>query len=140
MAATNKRASQIREELAGIRELIQSLKQSEEELTHELLSLLDGQEDDDTQPAGVDRHVCIDYTSHLQPSTSDNEQLPWKWNSELQSTMKKVWDIDQFRLNQRAVCNAVLSNRDVLVIMPTGGGKQLIIALFRTLCDDQQAY
>lgn len=43
--------------------------------------------------------------------------------------MKQVWGIDDFRLCQLAVINATLSQRDVVVIMPTGGGKSLTFQL-----------
>ncbi|WAQ81770.1 hypothetical protein PtA15_2A82 [Puccinia triticina] len=130
----------IREELAIVRASIESLQETEKALTSRLQSLLDGSADEisilndefePTQPARVDRvpQRFIDFTSEFKPPSSGEEKIPWTWTEALHETMKKIWGIDRFRLNQEAVCNAVLSNRDVLVIMPTGGGKSLTYQL-----------
>lgn len=41
------------------------------------------------------------------------------------SVLKEVFGFDDFRPMQEAVIDAVLSGRDVLAVMPTGGGKSL---------------
>ncbi|KIY50338.1 ATP-dependent DNA helicase [Fistulina hepatica ATCC 64428] len=43
--------------------------------------------------------------------------------------MKAVFNIDDFRLCQRAVCNANMAGRDIICVMPTGGGKSLTYQL-----------
>ncbi|KAI0784090.1 P-loop containing nucleoside triphosphate hydrolase protein [Abortiporus biennis] len=43
--------------------------------------------------------------------------------------MKKVFGINDFRHCQLAACNAVMDGRDVVCVMPTGGGKSLIYQL-----------
>ena len=47
----------------------------------------------------------------------------------LDKALKHFFGYDDFRLNQRQVIEAVLQNRDVLVVMPTGGGKSLCYQL-----------
>ena len=47
----------------------------------------------------------------------------------LEKALKHFFGYDDFRLNQREVIEAVLQNRDALVIMPTGGGKSLCYQL-----------
>jgi len=124
----------IREELAIIRASILSLQESEKHLIDQLHALLDVPQEtlpnagDESAHRALNQNNNIDYGSPFQPSPC-RQEIPWKWSNDLHTTMKKIWGIDRFRLSQEAVCNAVLSNRDVLVIMPTGGGKSLTYQL-----------
>mmetsp|Transcript_7959 Transcript_7959/g.9471 ORF Transcript_7959/g.9471 Transcript_7959/m.9471 type:complete len:127 (+) Transcript_7959:94-474(+) len=43
----------------------------------------------------------------------------------LHATLKRFWGFDIFRPHQEEVANALLSERDVLVLMATGSGKSL---------------
>ncbi|KAI0674662.1 P-loop containing nucleoside triphosphate hydrolase protein [Trametes maxima] len=47
------------------------------------------------------------------------------WSGALQAKMKSVFGFDQFRLCQEGICNASIDGRDIVGIMPTGGGKSL---------------
>ncbi len=47
----------------------------------------------------------------------------------LESALKHHFGHDQFRFDQRHIIERVLKNQDVLVIMPTGGGKSLCYQL-----------
>ncbi|MDJ0708175.1 MAG: DNA helicase RecQ [Leptolyngbyaceae cyanobacterium MO_188.B28] len=47
----------------------------------------------------------------------------------LEKALKHFFGYDDFRLNQRPVIEEVLKNQDVLVVMPTGGGKSLCYQL-----------
>lgn len=60
-------------------------------------------------------------TSHL-PFTALEARAP-------EQALKHFFGYDQFRLGQQQIVEAVLQNRDVLVIMPTGGGKSLCYQL-----------
>lgn len=47
----------------------------------------------------------------------------------LEGALKHFFGHDQFRFDQRPIIERVLKNKDVLVIMPTGGGKSLCYQL-----------
>ena len=53
----------------------------------------------------------------------------------LLDTLKKHWHYDSFRPMQREAIESVMSGRDTLVLMPTGGGKSIIYQL-PTLASD----
>lgn len=53
----------------------------------------------------------------------------------LLDTLKKYWQYDSFRPMQREAIESVMSERDTLVLMPTGGGKSIIYQL-PTLASD----
>ena len=49
--------------------------------------------------------------------------------SELKSALKQIFGFDHFRTGQEAVVRDALAGRDVLALMPTGGGKSLCFQL-----------
>src|SRR6202161_2120894 len=49
--------------------------------------------------------------------------------AELQAALKRVFGFDRFRPGQEAVVRDALAARDVLALMPTGGGKSLCFQL-----------
>ncbi|KAF8330962.1 P-loop containing nucleoside triphosphate hydrolase protein, partial [Amanita rubescens] len=63
--------------------------------------------------------------------------MDFEWSEEMANRMKSVFGIEKFRHCQRGVCNAVMDKRDVVCVMPTGGGKSLtyqLPALVQTGC------
>ncbi|KAI0052062.1 ATP-dependent DNA helicase [Auriscalpium vulgare] len=53
----------------------------------------------------------------------------FEWAAELVNKLNVVFGIDSFRLVQEGVCNANMSGRDIVCVMPTGGGKSLTYQL-----------
>ena len=47
----------------------------------------------------------------------------------LQQLLKRYWKADEFRPQQREICESVLSKKDNLVLLSTGGGKSLCYQL-----------
>ncbi|WP_078125356.1 RecQ family ATP-dependent DNA helicase [Leptospira alexanderi] len=47
----------------------------------------------------------------------------------LESSLKEIWGMSRFRIGQKESIESVLSGKDTLVILPTGGGKSLIYQL-----------
>ncbi|KAI3468473.1 hypothetical protein Pfo_025136 [Paulownia fortunei] len=59
----------------------------------------------------------------------ENWSGPFEWDSEADDVRFNVFGISAYRANQREIINAIMSGRDVLVIMAAGGGKSLCYQL-----------
>ncbi|PRP75632.1 putative DNA helicase hus2 [Planoprotostelium fungivorum] len=59
----------------------------------------------------------------------DWNRSDFEWSQEILQTSKAVFGHRSFRHNQLGIINATMSNRDVFVLMPTGGGKSLCYQL-----------
>ncbi|CAH9128050.1 unnamed protein product [Cuscuta epithymum] len=71
------------------------------------------------------RRSCNDSTS----APRDNWSGPFTWDSEADDMRFNVFGISNYRPNQREIVNAIMSGKDVLVIMAAGGGKSLCYQL-----------
>ncbi|CAO2827328.1 unnamed protein product [Amaranthus hypochondriacus] len=59
----------------------------------------------------------------------ENWSGSFEWDSKADDLRLNIFGISSYRANQREIVNAVLSGRDVLVIMAAGGGKSLCYQL-----------
>ncbi|KAK0191877.1 P-loop containing nucleoside triphosphate hydrolase protein [Armillaria mellea] len=57
----------------------------------------------------------------------DGSSFPW--SKDLRSKMRSIFKIQDFRHCQRSVCNASMDAKDIICVMPTGGGKSLTYQL-----------
>ncbi|KAI9206909.1 P-loop containing nucleoside triphosphate hydrolase protein [Polychytrium aggregatum] len=104
-------------QIASLNEEIESLRRKRSELEQQRSSILSSLQSLPPAPKSA-ASQAVDY---------DREDFAWSRGAG--ETAKKIWGIDEFRHNQRAIINAVLSGRDVFVVMPTGGGKSLCFQL-----------
>ena len=56
-------------------------------------------------------------------------QRKFKWDMEVDLANKELFGNESFRENQREIINATKSGKDVLALIPTGGGKSLTFQL-----------
>ncbi|XP_042491290.1 ATP-dependent DNA helicase Q-like 2 isoform X1 [Macadamia integrifolia] len=74
--------------------------------------------------------------SHVGASVAvQNWSGEFEWDSQADDVRFNVFGIPTYRANQREIINAVMSGRDVLVIMAAGGGKSLCYQLPAILRD-----
>lgn len=67
--------------------------------------------------------------------TAENWSGSFEWDPQAADVRFNVFGISTYRANQREIVNAVMSGRDVLVIMAAGGGKSLCYQLPAILRD-----
>ncbi|XP_011173229.2 ATP-dependent DNA helicase Q1 [Solenopsis invicta] len=58
------------------------------------------------------------------------------WSAKLRKTLKEVFKIEELRELQLPTMNAIMSKEDVILIMPTGGGKSLCYQLPAVMSKD----
>lgn len=91
----------------------------------------------------LQKHEVPFQNSHIVSSLQDSRKMAknyemadvikwtcdkFRWDHHIDD-LRKIFGIANFRQNQRAIINATLSDKDVFVCMPTGGGKSLCFQL-----------
>lgn len=51
------------------------------------------------------------------------------WDEQIVKVLKNVFHLNEFRFQQKAAINLILSKKDLMLLMPTGGGKSLCYQL-----------
>ncbi|KAJ7953333.1 ATP-dependent DNA helicase [Quillaja saponaria] len=113
-------------ELQDVQDQINSLLERQEKLYErqsELKSLLE---------------ACNGSADHIKEGASntvENWSGSFQWDSEADDVRLNIFGISTYRAYQREIINAIMSGRDVLVIMAAGGGKSLCYQLPAVLHD-----
>ncbi|KAH7847815.1 hypothetical protein Vadar_030534 [Vaccinium darrowii] len=68
-------------------------------------------------------------------AVTENWSGTFEWDSQADDIRFNIYGISKYRANQREIINAIMSGRDVLVIMAAGGGKSLCYQLPAILRD-----
>ncbi|SGY99532.1 BQ5605_C034g11289 [Microbotryum silenes-dioicae] len=64
-----------------------------------------------------------------EAGVTDYTHSDFEWSKQVRATARQVFGIESFRHSQEAVINAGFAGRDIVCIMPTGGGKSLTYQL-----------
>ncbi|WWD07841.1 hypothetical protein V865_005947 [Kwoniella europaea PYCC6329] len=59
----------------------------------------------------------------------DYQSSKFEFSTQVSQTLKRVFHLNEFRLCQEGVINAAVDKRDIVCVMPTGGGKSLTYQL-----------
>lgn len=94
-----------------------TLKSERSTLASSLLARRHSRPTPSSSRAKVVSKAAVDYSG----------QFPW--SSKAKRVSKDVFGIDNFRLEQESAINASMDGREIVCVMPTGGGKSLIYQL-----------
>ncbi|KAF8122865.1 ATP-dependent DNA helicase [Boletus edulis] len=120
LSAVESEIKEVDEQIEQLKALRQTLLQEKQDIMRQSKMISGTQSTASTDINGKGKAKAsgtIDYT------------IEFDWNPQLKGTMRKVFGISSFRLCQQGVCNANMDGRDVVCVMPTGGGKSLTYQL-----------
>ncbi|KAF8713392.1 ATP-dependent DNA helicase, partial [Rhizoctonia solani] len=117
--------SSLDSELASIDAEIQALQQARQNIVKEKEAL---QRELATTRA-PNRTVKVSTSAKTAGTTNYADPGGFEWTDDVKKRMRAVFGIKAFRLCQEGVVNAVMDGRDVVCVMPTGGGKSLTYQL-----------
>ncbi|KAK8846868.1 hypothetical protein IAR55_005958 [Kwoniella newhampshirensis] len=69
------------------------------------------------------------FTTEPTTSSIDYQSSSFPFSAAILQTLKKQFNLTSFRLCQEGVINAAVDDRDIVCVMPTGGGKSLTYQL-----------
>ena len=80
------------------------------------------------QPAAAEEEE-VGMRASVIPDDRNQWQKPFEWDDEVDLANKEIFGNEIFRENQREIINSTKSKKDVLALIPTGGGKSLTFQL-----------
>lgn len=111
--------SQVQDQISCLLERQEKLLEQQAELRGLLNSLCDVSGED----------IKVDGLKDTVEDSKDYWTGPFSWDKEVDDILLNVFGISSYRTNQREIINAILSGKDVVVIMAAGGGKSLCYQL-----------
>jgi ATP-dependent DNA helicase Q1 len=127
--STRERLEDLADELASLDEQIRSLQATRQQVIAEQRKLQGQARQSNSNGHYLPSGSSSSFIDQRQSGTTNYHTKKFTWSSQLLPRAQKVWKIANFRSVQEAVCNAALDNRDVVCVMPTGGGKSLCYQL-----------
>ncbi len=126
----NNKMAELSEELSKIEEQIGSIENEIKYLIGEKHKLLERRDLIRAQLQSIDDlNTCSMIQQADIESDIDWENGRFPWTDELSLKLLSKFSISSFRHLQLSCINATLSNHDVILLMPTGGGKSLCYQL-----------
>jgi ATP-dependent DNA helicase Q1 len=115
----NQSASALAQELAHVESQLQQIESQIENLLHRQQSLQDSR-------SRLQRLVAADARA---PRVADWAAASFPWDTQVQTLLQSVFNLNSWRPLQREIINATLQGRDALALLPAGGGKSLCYQL-----------
>lgn len=118
---------QLESELSSIDKQIDDLRRLRSTLQSDRTALLN--QISSRRPAAPQAALAGSSKLPAKGKVVDYTKSNFPWSQEVLAKAREVWGISEFRLCQEAAINASLDGREVVAVLPTGGGKSLIYQL-----------
>ncbi|KAI5121119.1 hypothetical protein M0805_002791 [Coniferiporia weirii] len=126
----NGRLAGLDTELKEVDEQMEKLKQLRSKILDERQAVLNSLNADEGNRNSARTSLSPGKTkAKITIETIDYMKGTFEWSGELKARMRDAFGIQNFRLCQEGVCNANMDGRDIVCVMPTGGGKSLTYQL-----------
>nr|CAB3265512.1 ATP-dependent DNA helicase Q1 [Phallusia mammillata] len=116
--------------VADLQSELEQIDQSLDDLKKQLLTIAELQQKLKSRKSSIERELKQRQNFFLESTSEPVWQFEdFPWSSEVRMKLIEVFKMKRFRPKQIETINATLSNRDVILIMSTGGGKSLCYQL-----------